>query len=162
MKKKLILKIILLIAGLALLQFIFNQFLDIKGIRPDLFFILLIYLAFRLSPTQTVWLAFTLGMLQDILFHPSVLGLSPLIKTFSGYVLTQIIHQSYIRVRIFSTISSVILIFLNHVVFNWALFVEMPVNFNYVLVNYSLPEFLYTGGLFLLAGYFVPLYPETE
>jgi len=56
----------------------------------------------------------------------------------------------------------VILIFLNHVVFNWALFIEMPVNFNYVLANYILPEFLYSGGIFLLAGYFVPLYPDKE
>ncbi|BFN36272.1 rod shape-determining protein MreD [Fidelibacter multiformis] len=155
-------KFILTVLGTILVQFFFNEVLDIQGIRPDLFFILLIYLAFRLSPTQTVWAAFLLGILQDVLFHPSVLGLSPLIKTFSGFILAQLIHQSFLRVRVFSTISSVLLIFLSHVVFNWALFIEMPVDFNYVLINYSLPEFLYTGGLFLLANYFIPLYPETE
>lgn len=162
MKNKQHIKLFLGVLSVILLQYLFNELLDIQGIRPDLFFILLIYLAFRLSPTQTIWVAFSLGLLQDILFHPSVLGLSPLIKTFSGFILARLIHQSFLRVRVFSAISAVLLIFLSHVVFNWALFIEMPVQFNYVLINYSLPEFLYTGGLFLLANYFMPLYPETE
>jgi len=155
-------KYFLLVILIIAVQYFFNELLDIQGIKPDLFYIILIYMAFRLSPVQAVWFAFFLGFLQDILFHPSVLGLSPLIKTFSGYVLTQLIHQSVIRVRIFSSLSAILLIFFNHVVFNWVLFVEMPVSFRYVLMNYSLPEFLYTGGLFLIANYFIPLYPDSE
>ncbi len=145
-----------------LVQYFFNEFFSIQGIKPDLFYIILIYMAFRLSPVQTIWFAFFLGILQDVLFHPSVLGLSPLIKTFSGYVLAQMIHQSVIRVRIISSLSAILLIFINHVIFNWVLFVEMPVSFRYVLMNYALPEFLYTGGLFFIANYFIPLYPDSE
>jgi len=155
-------KYFLLILLIILVQYFFNELLDIQGIKPDLFYIILIYMAFRLSPVQTVWFAFFLGFIQDILFHPSVLGLSPLIKTFSGYVLTQVIHQSVIRVRIFSSLSAILLIFFSHAIFNWALFVEMPVSYRYVLMNYGLPEFLYTGGLFLIANYFIPLYPDSE
>jgi len=49
MKQISFLKIFLLILGFTCAQFIFNQFLDIRGIRPDLFYILLIYMAFYLG-----------------------------------------------------------------------------------------------------------------
>ncbi|MDD3806761.1 MAG: rod shape-determining protein MreD [Candidatus Marinimicrobia bacterium] len=162
MKTKQTIKWVLLIAGIILLQYLFNELLDIKGIRPDLFLIFLIYLAFHLSPTQTVWVAFFLGMLEDLLFHPMVIGLSPLLKTFTGFILAKLVHQSYIHLRFFSIISSIILIFLNHVIFNWIIFIDMPMRFIEILVNYSLPEVLYTGGIFLLATYFISLSPETE
>lgn len=156
------LKRFFVIAVLIGMQYIFNEFLDLNGIRPDLFFIILIYLAFRISPVRIVWAAFALGLIKDILFHQTILGLSPLIMTFSGYILGQLVHNSPIRMHVFTVISSVLLIFFNHIVFNWALFIEMPVDFSFVLVHYSLPELLYTGGIFMLAIYFIPLRTEEE
>lgn len=142
---------------LTVLQYLFIEFFDIRGIHPDLFFILLIYIAFRLPPVHAVWAGFSVGVVQDILFNLVLIGLAPFIKTFFAYILGRIAARQRMINPILLITGMIVMILFNHQLFNWFYYVQVPGTDYSVFLGKTLPETAYTTVIFLMFNYFFPL-----
>jgi len=60
-------RLILVLAGLIWLELSCVPYISIRMIRPDLFFIFLVFYAFRVSWKNVIAIAFLLGFLRDLL-----------------------------------------------------------------------------------------------
>jgi rod shape-determining protein MreD len=71
--------------GLLLLQTTFIPFISLGGYLPDLFMILLVYIALQRGQIEATISGFILGLLQDIVTI-KFFGLAALSKTIAGFV----------------------------------------------------------------------------
>ncbi|MDP6966515.1 MAG: rod shape-determining protein MreD [Candidatus Marinimicrobia bacterium] len=70
-----------------LLQFVLSEYLTIQRIRPDFLLIFVIYLALKNGSMQGVIYGFTLGIIEDFLSAGSLIGLAPLTKSITGFLI---------------------------------------------------------------------------
>ena len=75
--------------GLLLLAFIIQstvvEHISIRGIKPDIILIILIYVSLRSGSMIGVILGFSIGLLQDFYGPPANLGLNALCKSLLGF-----------------------------------------------------------------------------
>ena len=75
--------------GLLLLAFIIQstvvEHISIRGIKPDIILIILIYVSLRSGSMMGVVLGFSIGLLQDFYGPPANLGLNALCKSLLGF-----------------------------------------------------------------------------
>lgn len=75
--------------GLLLLAFIIQstvvEHISIRGIKPDIILIILIYVSLRSGSLIGVILGFSVGLLQDFYGPPANLGLNALCKSLLGF-----------------------------------------------------------------------------
>ncbi len=84
--------------GLAVLflQMILSDFLTIRGLRPDFILIFVVYLSLRWGSLTGVVAGFILGLVEDILSAGSLMGLAPLTKSLTGFLVGRL-QGRYIR-----------------------------------------------------------------
>jgi len=137
---------------------IFNDFISIAGVRPDMLMIILLYLVFNEKPIIAMIAAFGFGFLQDV-FLPGYIqywGLSPLLKTLIIYGLIKLLpfverlRGFYFLLAVFGT------------VFVYNLFYDLFYFSGYVnpftaFYRYALPETLYSFLVLLILNMVFPL-----
>jgi rod shape-determining protein MreD len=151
---------IFLFLFISLLQFLFIDFLSIAGVFPDLFFILLIYLSFRLPPIHTIAAGFSIGLMNDMLFNVALIGLAPLVKTIFAFFLTKISENEKVLNPLITYAFLIILIWMNHGVYNWFYFIQIADTEYSVFLYRTLPQTVYTSVLLITLSYFIPVIPE--
>ena len=70
-----------------LFQILLSDFLVIRGIRPDFMLIFVLYVSFQFGSLNGVILGFSLGILEDLISSGSLIGLSSLTKSISGFLI---------------------------------------------------------------------------
>lgn len=146
-----------LMGALFILSVIFNDYIDIAGVRPDILIIILIFLATREMPLIAICAAFVLGLLQDIILPGDVSywGLAPLFKTlliFSFLKLFPLIG----RLRKVGFNLSVFLSFLIYFVFYNMLYYSGFMKPIVIFYRYSLTEAIYTFAIYLILNMIFP------
>ena len=76
------------LTGLAvlLLQMMLSDFLTIRGLRPDFVLIFVVYLSIRWGSLAGIIGGFSLGLAEDFLSAGSLMGLAPLTKSITGFL----------------------------------------------------------------------------
>jgi rod shape-determining protein MreD len=143
---------------LFIVSIIFNDFIGIAGIHPDILLIFLIFLAFNEKPVVALAAAFAFGFLQDIFLPGSIQywGLSPLFKTLVIYGLLKLLPL-FERLRgpaFFSALFAMILLyFFVYDLLYYSGYVKPFI----VIYRYALPESLYTFLLLMVIHLIFPL-----
>ncbi len=143
---------------LFILSIIFNNFISMAGVRPDILLILLVYLAFNERPIIAIIAAFSLGLLQDVFLPGSIQywGLSPLIKTLIIYGTLRLLpFIERLRGLTFqlSVFGSILLYYILYNLLYYSGYVKPFVAF----YRYSLPETIYTFSILLIINMIFPL-----
>ena len=105
-----------------LFQILLSDFLVIRGIRPDFMLILVLYVSFQFGSLNGVILGFSLGILEDLISSGSLMGLSSLTKSISGFLIGRLKGKYYIMNPIvfhFSWFAILLLHFFIYVYFNY-------------------------------------------
>ena len=105
-----------------LFQILLSDFLVIRGIRPDFMLILVLYVSFQFGSLNGVILGFSLGVLEDLISSGSLIGLSSLTKSISGFLIGRLKGKYYIMSPIvfhFSWFAILLLHFFIYVYFNY-------------------------------------------
>lgn len=143
---------------LFIMAVIFNDFISIAGVRPDILMIVLLYLVFNERPIIAIVAAFGFGLLQD-LFLPGYVqywGLAPLFKTLIIYILLKLspfimrLRGAYFLLAVLGTI------FVHNVFYNLLYYSGYVKPFT-VFYRYSLPETIYTFLILLVMNMIFPL-----
>ena len=148
---------------LFILSIIFNDFISIAGVRPDMLFIILLFLVFNERPIWAIIAAFGFGVLQDVFLPGSIQywGLSPLFKTLIIYGLLKLLpfverlRGIYFYLSVFVTI---LIYFLFYNLLYYSGYVKPFVSF----YRYSLPETLYTFLILLVLNMIFPLHNKNR
>ena len=76
------------LTGLAalFLQMILSDFLTIRGLRPDFILIFVVYLSLRWGSLAGIIAGFSLGLVEDFFSAGSLMGLAPLTKSITGFL----------------------------------------------------------------------------
>ena len=76
------------LTGLAalFLQMMLSDFLTIRGLRPDFVLIFVVYLSLRWGSLAGIIAGFSLGLVEDFLSASSLIGLAPLTKSITGFL----------------------------------------------------------------------------
>lgn len=155
-KNSLVLYIILGI--LFIISIIFNDFIGIAGIHPDILLIVLIFLAFREKPFIVLIAAFVFGFLQDIFLPGSIQywGLTPLFKTLVIYGLLKLrpFFNNLKGVGFFAVLFGIIFLYF---MFYDLLYYSGYIKPFIVLSRYALPETVYTFIVLLIVHFIFPL-----
>lgn len=148
-----------ILSVLFILSIIFNNFISIAGVRPDILLIALIYLVFNERPIIAIVAAFGLGLLQDVFLPGSIQywGLSPLIKTLIFYGMLKLLPFIE-RLKGFtfqlSVFGSILLYYIFYNLLYYSGYVKPFVTF----YRYSLPETIYTFLILLILNMIFPLH----
>ena len=73
--------------GILLLQILLSDFLTIRGLRPDFMLIFVIIVSLRSGSLSGVVAGFSLGLVEDFLSAGSLMGLAPLTKSLTGFMI---------------------------------------------------------------------------
>ncbi|MFQ6616554.1 MAG: rod shape-determining protein MreD [Fidelibacterota bacterium] len=84
---------ILLGIAVLLLQLFLSEFLAIRQIRPDFLLIFVLYVSILEGSLAGVIVGFVAGLLQDVLSAGSLLGLAPLTKSITGFLVGRLQGQ---------------------------------------------------------------------
>ncbi|MCK5521467.1 MAG: rod shape-determining protein MreD [Candidatus Marinimicrobia bacterium] len=146
----------LVLIFLFIFQLLFSDFLDINGIFPDLILIFIIYISFRIPAFILLWLAFFLGLMQDLIFSISLIGLSPLIKIIFAFLAIKLVnyHRSLNSIMLFILFSILITIGISFYDILSLFGVHSDSNLFYI---YSFPKILYTLIIFIIVNFYYPL-----
>ncbi|MEA3500491.1 MAG: rod shape-determining protein MreD [Candidatus Marinimicrobia bacterium] len=147
MKKKILTLVIFI--GVFLIQIFFNEYIEILGVKPDLILITLLISALYVSPVFLIFLGFVFGLMQDWLMLTPLIGLSPLLKTILVFIVVKILQKFKSLQNILLFTIELLLIFFYFIIFNFISLLGVGLSFNEVFVNYCLPEFIYSGILFI-------------
>lgn len=82
------------------LQLVLSEFLSVDGVRPDFLLIFLIYVSISEGSLAGVIFGFVLGLLEDLLSAGSFLGLAPLTKCITGFLVGRL-HGQFARMNPF-------------------------------------------------------------
>ena len=148
---------------LFILSVVFNDFISIAGVRPDILLIVLLFLAFNEKPIIVIIAAFGFGFMQDIFLPGSIQywGLAPLFKTLIIYGLLKLLpfverlRGFYFQLSVFSTI---LLYYIFYNLLYYSGYVKPFVTF----YRYSLPETLYTFLILLVLNMIFPLHNKNR
>ena len=88
-------RLILALLGLVWLELSVVPFFSVGGIKPDLFFVFLVFYAFRINWKRVIGLALILGLIKDFLTN-SFFGLEAASQT-AGAVLLQFLAMRFDR-----------------------------------------------------------------
>ena len=88
-------RLILVLLGLVWLELSLLPFFSVWGVKPDLFFVFLVFYAFRINWKRVIGLALILGLAKDFLTH-SFFGLEAASHT-AGAVLLQFLAVRFDR-----------------------------------------------------------------
>ncbi|MCF7832911.1 MAG: rod shape-determining protein MreD [Candidatus Marinimicrobia bacterium] len=148
---------------LFIISIIFNDFISIVGVRPDILLIMLLFFAFNERPIIVIIAAFCFGLLQDI-FLPGSLqywGLAPLFKTLIIYILLKLLPFIE-RLRGFYFLASVFSTILIYYIFYNLLYYSGYVKPLITFYRYSLPETAYTFLILLVLNMIFPLHNKNR
>ena len=73
--------------GVLLLQILLSDFLTIRGLRPDFMLIFVIIVSLRSGSLAGVVAGFSFGLFEDFLSAGSLMGLAPLTKSLTGFMI---------------------------------------------------------------------------
>jgi len=137
---------------------IFNDFISIAGVRPDLLMLLLLYLVFNEKPVIAIIAAFGFGFLQDVLLpgYIQYWGLAPLLKTLVIYGLLKLLPFIE-RLRGFYFLLAVLGSVFVHNIFYNLFYYSGYVNPFVSFYRYSFPETIYTFLILLVLNMVFPL-----
>ncbi len=149
----------IVLSVLFIISAIFNDFIGIAGIHPDILLIILFFLAFNEKPVMVIIAAFVFGFLQDIFLPGSVQywGLSPLFKTLIIYILLKLLPFIQ-RFKGFVFYMSLFTVMLVYYVFYNLLYYSGYVKPFIILYRYAVPETLYTFLLLLIINVIFPIH----
>ena len=123
-----------------LIQILLSDFLLIKGVRPDFMLILIIYISFQFGSLHGVIIGFSLGFVEDLISAGSLLGLSPLTKSISGFLIGKLQGKYHVMSPITFHCSWLIILLLHF-------FIYVFFNYQHLLESNSLAfwlTYLYT------------------
>lgn len=140
-----------------LIQIFFNEYIEILGVKPDLILITLLIAVLYVSPVYLIFLGFIFGLIQDWLMLTPLIGLSPLLKTLFVFILVKFVqrYRQFQNILLFSI--GLLLIFSYFIIFNFISLLGVGLSLSEIIINYCLPEFIYSGILFI-AFYYLALY----
>lgn len=140
-----------------LIQIFFNEYIEILGVKPDLILITLLIAVLYVSPVYLIFLGFIFGLIQDWLMLTPLIGLSPLLKTLFVFILVKFVqrYRRFQNILLFSI--GLLLIFSYFIIFNFISLLGVGLSLSEIIINYCLPEFIYSGILFI-AFYYLALY----
>jgi rod shape-determining protein MreD len=161
-KKNTLISYIVLVI-LFVIGMIFNDFIGIAGIHPDILLIFLIILAMNERPVFVIIAAFVFGILQDIVYPGSLhfWGLSSLIKTLLIYVLLKMLPLVRRMRGVAFHVSMFGTMFVYYLLYNLLYYSGFAKPF-VILYRYTLPETAYTFLIFLVLSAIFPLYQKTN
>lgn len=148
---------------LFIMSVVFNDFISIAGVRPDILLIVLLFLVFNEKPIIVIIAAFGFGFMQDIFLPGSIQywGLLPFFKTLIIYGLLKLLpfverlRGFYFQLSVFSTI---LLYYIFYNLLYYSGYVKPFVTF----YRYSLPETLYTFLILLVLNMIFPLHNKNR
>lgn len=148
----------LVMSVLFVLSVIFNEYVGIAGIRPDILLIILVYLTFNEEAIIAIIAAFVFGFLQDVFLPGSIQywGLSPLFKTLLIYILIKLL-PFIVRLRGLAFQLSIFGSLLVYNIFYNLLYYSGYTKPITIILRYSFPEALYTFLILLLLNMVFPL-----
>ena len=149
----------LVMSVLCVLSVIFNEYIGIAGIRPDILLIILFYLTFNERAIIAIVAAFVFCFLQDVFLPGSIQywGLSPLFKTLLIFTLIKLL-PFIVRLRGLAFQLSMFGSLLVYNAFYNLLYYSGYARPITILLRYSLPEALYTFLILLLLNMVFPLH----
>ncbi|MEA1986129.1 MAG: rod shape-determining protein MreD [Candidatus Marinimicrobia bacterium] len=145
-----------------LIQIFFNEYFVILGIKPDLILITLLIMALYAQPIFLLLMAFILGLMQDWFMLTPLIGLSPLLKTIFAYIIIKFTQNFRLYPNIFLFTINILLILLYFILYNWISLSTSRLSFTEILIQNSLPEFLYTGVLFIIFNFLILYYNKNR
>lgn len=150
----------LVMSFLFMLSIVFNEYIDIAGVRPDILLIMLVFLASRQKPFIAICCAFAFGLLHDVFlpgdFH--YWGLSPLLKTLLIYGFLKL-HPLFSRLKGITYQACILASFIVYFAFYNMLYYSGYAKPFMIFFRYSLPETVYTFVVYLLL---IMLFPRPE
>jgi rod shape-determining protein MreD len=161
-KKNIIISYIVL-SILFVVGMIFNDYIGIGGIHPDMLLIFLFFLAFNEKPIIVITAAFIFGFLQDI-FYPGSLqfwGLSPLFKTLLIYAFLKLLPFIR-RLRGLIFYLSIFAAILVYYMFYNLLYYSGHIKPFIIFYRYTLPETFYTFMILLVVAMIFPPYTKSN
>lgn len=147
-----------LLSLLFVLGILFNDFIGIAGIRPDILLVFLFVLALRESALIAIIAAFLFGLLQDLVL-PATLqywGLSALAKTLLLFILLKLLPLIIRQRNVLFFLSLFGMIFVYYLFYN-LLYYAGYINWLTVIYRYTLPESAYTFLILMLVHMIFPL-----
>lgn len=153
---------LLIFVGVLLIQIFFNEYIEILGVKPDLILIALLISALYVSPVFLIFLGFVFGLMQDWLMLTPLIGLSPLLKTIFVFTAVKSVQKFKAFPNIVLLSVELLLLFLYFVFYNSISLLRIRLSFSNVILNYSIPEFLYSGILFVAFYYLVLYYKKNR
>ncbi|MDD3094721.1 MAG: hypothetical protein WC372_02165 [Candidatus Neomarinimicrobiota bacterium] len=147
-----------LLSLLFLIGIIFNDFIGIAGIRPDILLVFLFVIALRESSLIAIIAAFCFGLLQELVLPGALLywGLSPLAKTLLVFTLLKTLPLILRSQKLVFFISLFGLIFVYYLFYN-LLYYAGFINWLTVIYRYTVPESAYTFLILMLVHMIFPL-----
>lgn len=147
----------LVMSVIFILSVIFNEYIDIAGVRPDILLIILIFLAKRETKFIAICAAFFFGIIQDVLLPGDALywGLAPLLKTLLIFSFLKTIPLAgRIRAIILhlAIFSSFLIYFTLYNLFYYSSFMNPLV----IFYRYALIETIYTFLIYLILNMIFP------
>ncbi|MFA6618904.1 MAG: hypothetical protein WCT23_07550 [Candidatus Neomarinimicrobiota bacterium] len=147
-----------LVMGLVfILSVIFNEYIDIAGVRPDILLIILIFLATREKKLIALCAAFFFGLIQDVVLpgDAEYWGLAPLLKTlliFSFLKIIPLIGKFRGFILHLTVFSGFLVYFVFYNLFYYSGFMDPFV----IFYRYALTETIYTFLIYLLLNMIFP------
>ncbi len=147
----------LVMAALFFLSVVFNEYVDIAGIRPDILLIMLIFLSIREKAVIAICCAFAFGLLQDMILPGNVQywGLAPLFKTLLIFAFLKL-FPLISRLRGFSFQLVILASFLLYFIFYTMFYYSGFMNSFAIFYRYALPASMYTFVIYLLLNMIFP------
>jgi rod shape-determining protein MreD len=138
-------------------QVVFGPWLEIGGIRPD-FVLLVVVIIGQLKGRMVGQIyGFLIGLLIDAIGMGSFLGLSALSKTTAGF-LSGFLKDKKTRLNPIVFYSTIIgIIFLHFTIFYLINFNSSEIGLQNILGKHVIPTALYTGILYLIIDYILPI-----
>ena len=144
-----------------LIQIFFNEYIGICGAKPDLILIALLISVSYINPIFLVFLGFLFGLMQDWLMLTPLIGLSPLLKIIFVFSTVKSVQRFKTFPNIILISVKLLLLFLYFVFYNSISLLRAGLSFSNIILNYSIPEFIYTAILFFIC-YFIIRYNRKD
>ena len=149
--------VIFLIVGLlmAVLQTTIFMFTPVWSASPDLYYILVAYLAYRVDVLRGLVIIFPVSCILDV-YSGTIIGLYPAI-CYSGYGLLKIIS---IKMPVRKSLYQIPLIAISYLVVNWLIYLFFNLFQPHTLAPWSSPLMLLRAALIILLAF--PLFSFFE
>ncbi len=140
-----------------LLQTIFSPWMMIGEIRPDFVLIMVLFVGRMNGRVYGQLFGFSFGLIIDFIGIGSFVGLSALAKTIAGFLSGYLVRKKG-RLSLFSFHSiNFVIMFIHFSIIFLVNFKNIDIELQFILLRYALPSTIYSGIIYFLLDYILPI-----